>query len=169
MSIRIEPYSAEYRDAFYRLNEEWITTYFQMEPLDHQALEDPQKYILDRGGHIFVATVDTEPLGVCALIRRDDLDCYELGKMAVSPKAQGEGLGWKLGRAVVEKARELGARRILLETNTVLVPAVRLYQKLGFRELEGAESLYDRCNIIMELPLTSEPPSEPKDEGRVRS
>ena len=120
MNIRIEPYSLKYRDAFFKLNEEWITNYFQMEKPDRDALKKPQEYILEKGGFIFVATIDDEPMGVCALIKRDALNCYELAKMAVSPKAQGKGIGFLLGQAAIDKATALKAERIFLESNTVL-------------------------------------------------
>ena len=75
---------------------------------------------------------------------------FELAKMAVSPKAQGKYIGWLLGNAVIEKARSLGARKIYLESNTVLKPAINLYYKLGFQKVIGRSTPYERCNIQME-------------------
>ncbi|MEE8062491.1 MAG: GNAT family N-acetyltransferase, partial [Gemmatimonadales bacterium] len=79
-----------------------------------------------------------------------DGDRYELAKMAVSPEAQGKGIGWLLGQAVLDRARELGATTVYLESNTVLEPAIALYRKLGFKRVTGAPSPYARCNIQME-------------------
>lgn len=73
--------------------------------------------------------------------------------MAVSPKAQGKHIGWLLGQAVVEKARELGAQSIYLESNTRLKPAIQLYQKMGFERVKGPTSPYQRCNIQMAIKL----------------
>ncbi|MEO0433444.1 MAG: GNAT family N-acetyltransferase, partial [Cyanobacteria bacterium J06656_5] len=67
--------------------------------------------------------------------------------------AQGKGIGWLLGQAAINRARELGAETIFLESNTVLKPAINLYQKLGFRKVVGQPSPYQRCNIQMELKL----------------
>jgi DNA-binding MarR family transcriptional regulator/GNAT superfamily N-acetyltransferase len=153
MDVKIEPYQPKYKDAFYKLNEEWITKYFKMEKPDRDALDNPKGYILDKGGFIFVATVDKEPVGVCALLKRDDLNCYELAKMAVSPKAQGKNIGFLLGKAVVDKAVSLKAKRLFLESNTILKPALRLYEKLGFKKIVGPPTPYERCNIQMELIL----------------
>ncbi len=153
MNVKIEPYQPKYKNAFYKLNEEWIKTYFKMEKPDRDALDNPKGYILDKGGFIFVATIDKEPVGVCALIKRDDLQCYELAKMAVSPKAQGKNIGFLLGQAVIEKAASLKASRVFLESNTILTPAIRLYEKLGFKKVEGPPTPYERCNIQMELKL----------------
>ncbi len=78
---------------------------------------------------------------------------YELSKMAVAEKVRGKGIGWLLGQAATNKARELGAKTVFLESNTVLEPAIRLYQKLGFRKVVGQPSPYKRANIQMELKL----------------
>lgn len=152
--VQIIDYTPAYKDAFKQLNEQWITTWFKMEEADHRSLNDPQGYILDRGGHILIALYNNEPVGVCALIKMDDPDYdYELAKMAVSPTAQGKNIGWLLGNAIVEKARSLGARKIYLESNTILKPAINLYNKLGFRKVAGRNTPYERCNIQMELPI----------------
>jgi hypothetical protein len=64
--VQIVPYEPKYLDAFRKLNQEWITTYFKMEKPDHDALDHPKEYILDHGGFIFVALLGGEPVGVCA-------------------------------------------------------------------------------------------------------
>lgn len=153
VDVKIEPFQPKYKEAFYKLNEQWITEYFKMEKPDLEALQNPKEYILDRGGFIFVATVDKEPVGVCALIKRDDLGCYELAKMAVSPKVRGKNIGFLLGKAVVDKAASLKADRVFLESNTILKPAIKLYEKLGFKKVVGPPTPYERCNIQMELKL----------------
>lgn len=152
--VQIVEYQAEYQEAFRSLNEEWISTYFEMEEADYKALDNPKEYILDKGGKIFVALYNDEPLGVCALIKMNDGDYdFEMAKMAVSPKAQGKSIGWLLGQKVVDTAKELGASKIYLESNTILKPAINLYYKLGFEKVAGHATPYKRCNIQMELIL----------------
>jgi GNAT superfamily N-acetyltransferase len=73
--------------------------------------------------------------------------------MAVSPKIQGKSIGWLLGSAVVNAAKELGASKLYLESNTILKPAINLYHKLGFKKIVGRVTPYERCNIQMELDL----------------
>ena len=150
--IQIVDFIPAYQTAFRQLNEEWITTWFRMEEGDYKALDHPREYILDKGGHIFMALYKGEPVGTCSLIRMDD-GSFELAKMGVSPKTQGLGIGYLLGRACIEKARALGARRVYLESNTRLKPAINLYHKLGFRKVAGPPSPYERCDIQMELIL----------------
>ncbi|ELR70040.1 transcriptional regulator, MarR family [Fulvivirga imtechensis AK7] len=73
--------------------------------------------------------------------------------MAVTPKAQGLQIGKKLGLAILEKARQKGAKVVYLESNRQLLPTLSLYRKLGFEEKEPpfAQSVYSRSDIYMEL------------------
>ena len=152
--VEIVPYKEKYRSDFKNLNEAWIKKYFKMEEMDHKALDHPKTYILDNGGHILVALYENEVVGVCALIKIDHPKFdYELAKMGVSPKAQGKGIGWLLGNAIIDKARSLGTKTLYLESNTVLKPAIALYRKLGFNKISGVPTPYERSNIQMELKL----------------
>jgi DNA-binding MarR family transcriptional regulator/predicted GNAT family N-acyltransferase len=154
MEVSIVAYEDKYQHAFKALNEEWISKYFEIEDADRRALDNPQSYILDKGGRIFVALYDDEPVGVCALIKMDDPEYgYEMAKMAVSPTVQGKSIGWLLGQTVVNAAKDLGASKIYLESNTLLKPAINLYHKLGFKKIVGRSTPYARCNIQMELSL----------------
>jgi DNA-binding MarR family transcriptional regulator/N-acetylglutamate synthase-like GNAT family acetyltransferase len=152
--VEIVEYKSEYKEAFKSLNEEWISTYFEMEEADYKALDNPEDYILNKGGKILVALYKNEPVGVCALIKTKNPEYdFEMAKMAVSPKAQGKNIGWLLGKAIVDAAKELGAKKIYLESNTILKPAINLYYKLGFEKVFGLSTPYKRCNIQMELVL----------------
>ena len=150
--VRIVPYEPCHQPIFRSLNEQWITQYWQLEAHDIECLDHPQESIIDRGGCIFVAQYHDEPVGVCALCKADGSRCdYELAKLAVSTDVRGKGIGLLLGKAAIEKARSLGADRVLLESNTLLEPAIRTYKKLGFRELPEYRPAYARGNIQMEL------------------
>jgi DNA-binding MarR family transcriptional regulator/N-acetylglutamate synthase-like GNAT family acetyltransferase len=150
--VKIVPYEPQYREAFKHLNEEWITQHFKMEEADHKSLDHPQEYILDKGGYIFIALYKGEPVGTCALLKTSG-KVFELAKMAVSPLAKGRGIGFLLGNAAIKKARKKGAKKLYLESNTALKPAISLYHKLGFKKVNGVPSPYERCNIQMELVL----------------
>lgn len=99
-----------------------------------------------------MAIYKNEPVGTCAIVKRDDAT-YELAKMGVAPHAKGKGIGYLLGCACADKAKRLGATKLYLESNTLLKPAISLYQKLGFKKIAGPPSPYERSNIQMELEL----------------
>ncbi|MGH1516471.1 bifunctional helix-turn-helix transcriptional regulator/GNAT family N-acetyltransferase [Chryseobacterium sp. JK1] len=153
-NVEIVKYEPKYQSVFKELNKEWISTYFEMEEADYKALDNPEEYIINKGGKILVALYNNQPMGVCALIKMDDPDYdFELAKMAVSPEAQGKNIGWLLGQAIQQAAIEMGAKKLYLESNTVLKPAINLYYKLGFKKITGRSTPYQRCNIQMELTL----------------
>jgi GNAT superfamily N-acetyltransferase len=152
--IQFVDYEPKYRHAFKSLNEQWISTFFKMEESDHKALDHPEAYILEKGGLILVALLNKEPVEVCALIKMDDpVYDYEMAKMAVSEEARGKHIGWQLGQAIIQRARELGAKKLYLESNTSLNAAISLYYKMGFVRVYGRPTPYDRCDIQMELIL----------------
>lgn len=151
-NVKIIPYEPRYKDVFKQLNEQWITTYFEMEEADYKALDDPEGYILQNGGYIFMALYKDMPVGTCALLKmKSDNYDFELAKMAVNSQLRGQNIGYLLGEAAIKKAKDMGAYKIYLESNTSLNPAIKLYSKLGFKKIPGHDTPYKRCNIQMEL------------------
>jgi ribosomal protein S18 acetylase RimI-like enzyme len=139
--------------AFRRLNEAWITRYFTMEPKDEESLGDPRGYILDRGGRIFFAVIRGETVGCCALIPTRPAE-FEVAKMAVSDEWRGRGIGRRILETVIALARAAGAVKLVLETNSMMIPAIALYESVGFRHVPRREvSPYARSNLNMEIHL----------------
>lgn len=154
MPAEVISYQERFREDFARLNREWIETHFRLEAEDLKSFADPQGTFVASGGEVLFALVDGKVLGTCAL-RREDADTFELCKMAVSPEARGLGLGDTLMEAVLRVAREKGAERVYLVSNTKLAPALSLYRKHGFvttREGDAVsrETGYERADIEME-------------------
>jgi len=137
---------------FRRLNLEWIEKYFVVEPHDLEQLDHPREHVIDPGGEILFAFLDGEVAGVCAIIKTGENE-FEIAKMSVASAFQGRGFGGEICRKAVETARGMGARRIWLASNTKLKPALRVYEKLGFKEFTVADSPYARVDIHMELLL----------------
>ena len=149
--LKIITFNADYREHFKNLNIDWLEKYFKVEPIDMKVLSSPEE-IINKGGQIFFALLNGEVVGTCALLR--DEDQFELSKMAVTEKAQGKKIGHKLGEAAVAYAHEAGVKKIFLESNRKLIPALNLYKKLGFKEVENYKSeKYLRSDIKMELDL----------------
>lgn len=146
--VRIVDWAPRHRAAFRDLNLEWIERFFVVEEADRRVLDDPETNILRPGGHILMAERDGVAVGCCALIRESD-DMFELAKMAVSPAAQGQGIGVLLGRAALERARSTGAKRVQLVTNSSLAPAIHVYEKLGFVHVPVGGSEYARADVRM--------------------
>ena len=152
--IKIITYEPRYKDDFIRLNKQWIETYFRLEQSDLNTFAHIGDSIIRNGGQIFLAIdADSQVVGCCALKPHPEADCHELAKMAVTPEAQGKGIGRKLGEALLDYAKSHGVKRIFLEGNTRLEASIALYRKLGFREIPLEGNAYERCDILMEIKL----------------
>lgn len=154
-NVLIRAFQPGDESAFRLLNEAWITRYFVLEPKDNLVLGDPQKFILQPGGQILFAQLADEIVGCCALMWMG-AGSFELAKMAVAESTQRRGIGKLLLQGSIDLARKLGARRLYLETNSKLTPALRLYAQLGFKTIpEGTlpPSPYARADVRMELLL----------------
>jgi putative acetyltransferase len=153
--VRIRTFQPGDETAFRTLNEQWIRKHFCIEAKDEAAFADPQGAIIERGGRIFIAIVNGQSVGCCALLRINS-DEFELAKMAVAPEQQGKGIGRRLLQVAIYEAQQMSARRLYLETNHQLENAVRLYESIGFRHLDPSTvspSPYDRADVYMEMTL----------------
>ena len=150
---QILPYRDEWRAEFERLNRDWIETWFTLEDADRETFRDPVGKILDPGGQVFFVVDAGRVLGTCAVVRHT-AEVHEIAKMAVDPSARGCGYGDLLMEAAVEFSRRTGAQRVMIVSNTLLGPAIRLYQKHGFVRVPlGADQRYARADIQLERVL----------------
>jgi GNAT superfamily N-acetyltransferase len=151
----VVPYREEYRGVFEQLNRDWIQKYFVLEDADLTVFGDPESQVLASGGQIFFVLEGDQVQGTCAVLRLEGGDC-EIAKMAVAPAARGRGYGDRLMEAAIQFATGIGAPRIIIVSNTVLEPAIRLYEKHGFERVPlAADGRYRRANIRLERVLES--------------
>ena len=87
----------------------------------------------------FITELENEMVGGAGIFPTDGLpnDTCELVKMYLLPKARGKGIGAALIEKCIEKARILGYKKIYLETMPELEQALRVYEKFGFKHLDG--------------------------------
>ena len=141
------------RDAFERLNREWIEADFVVEPSDLAVFRDPYGAIVAPGGQIFFVLHEGTPVATCAIIPQPDGD-FELAKMAVTASARQHGYGNMLASLAIEYARRAGAAGVVLVSSRKLLAARRLYDRLGFTEIPlGPEENYTRADVKMRLPF----------------
>jgi putative acetyltransferase len=151
MGIEITNFRREHAEQFAQLNREWLEAYGLMEPANEEQLADPRAYFLDRGGQIFVAVNDDNVIGTCAIVPHG-VDEFEVAKLTVSPAFRGQGIARRLVERCLAYARERGARRVVLVSNSRLHTALRLYESFGFerRPAPGAKE-YEHQDVYMEL------------------
>jgi GNAT superfamily N-acetyltransferase len=150
--VQIVDYSPDLQPSFESINKEWVEKYFALEPFDIEQLQNPEEIILKKGGAILFAKEGDQIIGTVGLTKTDELT-YEMVKMAVIPQAQGKKVGQLLATSILDKAKSLGAKKVILYSNTKLEPALNLYRKFGFKETPPECGKYGRCDIKMEIEL----------------
>ena len=151
-TVSVIPYQPKYQPEFKRLNVDWISASFTLEPHDLEQLDHPEIHILPNDGAIFLAEFNQEIVGTVAMIKTGDGE-FELAKMSVTPAVQGQGAGQLLALAAIDYARQQNARLVWLESNRKAQTALRLYERVGFREVPLIPSPYARADIRMEMVL----------------
>ncbi|MEV6940905.1 helix-turn-helix domain-containing GNAT family N-acetyltransferase [Streptomyces sp. NPDC051172] len=81
---------------------------------------------------VWIAELDGRPVGCVMCVRDEAPGTARLRLLLVEPDARGLGIGDQLVRAVVDFARGVGHRELVLWTNDVLAAARRIYQRHGF-------------------------------------
>lgn len=94
----------------------------------------PGKYAFP-DGRLYLAYVNDKAVG-CVALRRYDENSSELKRLFIHNGYRGLGISKLLIKQVINDAKEIGYQRILLDTLKTMVPAITLYQSLGFIEIE---------------------------------
>ena len=150
--MKIFDYQPEYQVYFRDLNLSWLEEYFSVEPFDQYAFDNPEEAILKDGGRIIFAENAGEIIGTCAL-KYVGQDVFEMAKMAVRKDVRGLGTGKLLCNSIIDAARNLNAKRLILYSSKQLKPAIAMYLSMGFVEIPLEAGLYKRADIKMELIL----------------
>ena len=128
---------------------------------DHLGREEPSNASLEASVGRLIGDADTDYLlagspaeGVCQLRYRHCVwlgagDCT-LEDLYVKPGARGSGFGRALVDAALERARERGCARMVLDTRNTNRAAVALYESVGFssgREPDGSIDIFMRVRL----------------------
>ena len=104
------------------------------------------KYYTKNNGDFEVIEYKGEIIGSYGIYKIDDETC-ELRKMYLKREFQGLGLGNIMLENSMRLAINLNYKKIILQTNSVLYKAIKLYKKYGFEEFE--EEVCERCDLAM--------------------
>ena len=149
MEVEIIAYETMYAGDFKKINLEWLDKYGLTEEADLLMLDHPEREILGTGGVIYLAKVGESIAGSAALIN-EGKGVFELAKMAVTDDHKGKGISKLLIEKCLEKATELEAKKIYLQSNSQLTTAIGLYEKYGFKHVPVVDSHYTTADVMME-------------------
>lgn len=115
-------------------------------------LYDIVGHYADRGGRFDVLMSADGAIAGCVGLYPLGEGVVELRKMYLRPECRGKGTGRRLLDHAIASARELGFRRVELETNSRLVEAIRMYERYGFQPVEACH-VAARCDATYALDL----------------
>lgn len=95
-------------------------------------LRAPAAAFAARGGMMWVAARDEAVVGCGAVAPAADAQTFELFKFYVAKTERGSGLAQRLFETALSFARDRGARRIVLWSDTRFLAGHRFYEKHGF-------------------------------------
>ncbi|MEP6925559.1 MAG: GNAT family N-acetyltransferase [Pyrinomonadaceae bacterium] len=117
-------------------------------------LSDIETNYIKRGGLFEVLADETGKILGTVGLYPVNAETVELRKMYFDQNLRGRGYGRQTLERMIERARELGFKKIYLETNSVLKEAIGLYKKFGFEPTEEKHS--SRCDQAFIIDLKNE-------------
>jgi putative acetyltransferase len=104
-------------------------------------------------GRLLLAEFQDELAG-CVALHKFDGDICEMKRLYLRPKFRSKGLGRVLAEAIIAEARQIGYKRMRLDTvKPVMKDAVAMYRKLGFREIAPYRANPMAGTLYLELTL----------------
>jgi len=117
---------------FFRNYAGWLGIDLSFQKFDEEMASLPGAYA-PPDGRLFYAENNGQPAG-CVGVRPFSEGVCEMKRLYVEPEQRGFGIGRDLALAAIKSAKQLGYRKILLDTLPAMRIAVKLYRELGFHE-----------------------------------
>ena len=112
----------------------WLGVDLSYQNFEQEMASLPGTYTAPEG-RLFFAEVDGRPAG-CVGVRPlpDSEGVCEMKRLYVAPEERGHGVGASLALAAIKAAKEIGYRKLIIDTLPSMRMAVKLYRELGFTE-----------------------------------
>ena len=118
----------------FRAYADWLEVDLCFQGFERELAELPGCYA-PPAGRLLIARVGGDVVG-CVGLRPLEASVCEMKRLWVEPGFAGYGVGRALAEAIVAAARQIGYRRMRLDTIPARMPAAQhLYAALGFRQI----------------------------------
>lgn len=131
-----DPLAVQLLEAYFTSRALGFTTHAGGYRITHP---DPEVFQPPSGVFLVVHDACDQPIGCGGIRRIDDVEAevvYEVKHIWIDPAARGRGHARTLMAELERRAREFGARLVVLDTNESLTAAQHLYRTSGYVETE---------------------------------
>lgn len=108
--------------------------YLKLQHFDQEVEHLEEKYGC-QNGRLYIAFYDDKIAGCIGLKKIDDEIC-EMKRLYVRPEFRGKHIGNVLAKKVIDEAKKIGYKSMVLDTFPFLTSAIKMYKKMGFYEIE---------------------------------
>ena len=116
--------------------EEWLSAYFAFEGLTDPARQDIFRRMLEKVRvRTRYASVKQDGRIIACASSAAERGYALLQNIVVDPEYRGRGFGWTICRALLAEAAGAGTGHAYLQVVQSNIPAMRLYESLGFRKV----------------------------------
>jgi len=129
----------------------WLQEDICLQSFEQELSALPGAYTPPKGT-LLVASDGTHLAG-CVALRPLDQETGEMKRLFVRDAFRGRGIGPRLVTTLVAEARKLNYRRLRLDTLPKMDTAQKLYESLGFRDIERYNESVSAGVRFMELQL----------------
>ena len=146
------------RDIFHELDAPKVGTAYADPILDtlYEVYQAPRSvyFVVELNGKV-VGGCGVAPLEMLNPVQQDNTKVCELQKMYFLPEARGRGFGNEIMSTCLEHASKHGFKFCYIETMDDMLQAQRVYQKFGFKYIDGAlgNTGHNSCGVHMLKPL----------------
>lgn len=131
---------------------DWLNMNLAFQNVDEEFTKFENMYSKPEGCFLIAVSDDEEVLGGAGL-RKLTPDICEMKRLFVYPEHLNRGIGKRLCIDLIVQARNLGYKKIRLDTLDRLKAANKLYEKIGFYEIGQYRENPDPTAKFMELKL----------------
>lgn len=129
----------------------WINLDLSYQNYDEEFKNLPGKYAKPEG-RLYIAYLNDKVVGCIALRKFDDQKC-EMKRLYVDPAGRGHQIGRKLVEKVINEAKAIGYRQMLLDTLPFMEGAIHIYESVGFKKIEAYYSTPLTETIFLSIDL----------------
>ena len=111
-----------------------------------------EEELKNESSYYLVAKIDNKIVGFAGM--KTVLDEADIMNIVTRKDFRNSGIGSTLFKQLIHFAKENGIKKLTLEVNENIIPAIHLYEKFGFKKIAIREKYYNNIHTAIVMQLT---------------